>query len=72
MGYIPMKEEIVPRWGARSSKPGGAVKRSLVGSTPALFRHFRGSLRWFEVPLIDFAYLSIHPLPLVPAPKYRP
>ena len=31
-------EEVVPRWGARSSKPGGAVKRSLVGSTPALFR----------------------------------
>jgi hypothetical protein len=39
MGRALKMEEIVPRWGARSSKPGGAVKRSLVGSTPALFRH---------------------------------
>ena len=29
-----------PRWGVRSSKPGGAVSRSLVGSTPILSRQF--------------------------------
>jgi hypothetical protein len=33
-------EKNVPRWGARSSKPGGVAMRSLVGSTPALFRQF--------------------------------
>jgi hypothetical protein len=44
-------EEIVPRWGARSSKPGGAVKRSLVGSTPALFRHFSWQPQYSSVAL---------------------
>ena len=32
------KEENVPRWGGRSSKPAGVAMRSPVGSTPALFR----------------------------------
>ncbi len=32
-------EENVPRWGGRSSKPAGVATRSLVGSTPSLFRH---------------------------------
>ena len=32
-------EENRPRWGVRTSNPGGAVSRSLVGSTPTLFRH---------------------------------
>jgi hypothetical protein len=31
-------EELVPRWGARSSKAGGAAIRSLIRSTPGLFR----------------------------------
>lgn len=31
-------EEIRPRWGVRTSNPGGAERRSLVGSTPTLFR----------------------------------
>ena len=32
-------EEKRPRWGGRTSNPAGAVSRSLVGSTPTLFRH---------------------------------
>jgi hypothetical protein len=32
-------EEKRPWWGVRTSNPGGAVSRSLVGSTPTLFRH---------------------------------
>jgi hypothetical protein len=32
-------EEKRPRWGVRTSNPGGAVSRPLVGSTPTLFRH---------------------------------
>ena len=32
-------EEKRPRWGVRTSNPGGAASRSLVGSTPSLFRH---------------------------------
>ncbi len=31
-------EEKRPRWGGRTSNPAGAVSRSLVGSTPTLFR----------------------------------
>ena len=34
-----LREENRPRWGVRTSNPGGAVRRSLVGSTPTLFRH---------------------------------
>ena len=34
-----IEEEKRPRWGVRTSNPGGAVSRSLVGSTPTLFRH---------------------------------
>ena len=30
-----------PRWGVRTSNPGGAASRSLVGSTPTLFRQNR-------------------------------
>lgn len=37
--FAPDTEENVPRWDARSSKPGGAAMPSRVGSTPALFRH---------------------------------
>ena len=33
------QEENRPRWGVRTSNPGGAASRSLVGSTPSLFRH---------------------------------
>ncbi|OJU30041.1 MAG: selenocysteine-specific translation elongation factor [Rhizobiales bacterium 68-8] len=32
-------EENRPRWGVRTSNPGGAVSQSRVGSTPTLFRH---------------------------------
>jgi hypothetical protein len=32
-------EENRPWWGVRTSNPGRTVKRLLVGSTPALFRH---------------------------------
>ena len=32
-----------PRWGVRTSNPGGAASRSLVGSTPTLFRQRRGA-----------------------------
>ena len=32
-----------PRWGVRTSNPGGAASRSLVGSTPTLFRQPRGA-----------------------------
>ena len=35
----PFQEENRPRWGVRTSNPGGAASRSLVGSTPSLFRH---------------------------------
>ena len=35
------QEENRPRWGVRTSNPGGAASRSLVGSTPSLFRHPR-------------------------------
>jgi hypothetical protein len=35
--YLCM-EENRPRWDVRTSNPGGAVSRSLVGSTPTLFR----------------------------------
>ncbi len=35
------QEENRPRWGVRTSNPGGAESRSLVGSTPTLFRHAR-------------------------------
>ena len=34
-----LPEEKRPRWGVRTSNPGGAASRSLVGSTPSLFRH---------------------------------
>ena len=33
------RRRIVPRWGVRSAKPGGAAQRSQVGSTPTLLRH---------------------------------
>src|SRR5271165_1432672 len=33
-------EESRSRWGDRTSNPGGAVRRSQVGSTPILLRHF--------------------------------
>src|SRR6478752_7526607 len=33
-------EEKRPRWGVRTSNPGGAVSRSWVGSTPILLRQF--------------------------------
>ena len=36
-------EEKRPRWGVRTSNPGGAASRSLVGSTPSLFRHTPGA-----------------------------
>ena len=36
-------EEKRPRWGVRTSNPGGAASRSLVGSTPTLFRHPPGA-----------------------------
>ena len=36
-------EENRPRWGVRTSNPGGAASRSLVGSTPTLFRHTPGA-----------------------------
>lgn len=36
------QEENRPRWGVRTSNPGGAASRSLVGSTPSLFRHVPG------------------------------
>ena len=42
---------IVPRWGVRSAKPGGAALRSQVGSTPTLFRHPRASLASRRRPL---------------------
>ena len=32
-------EESRSRWGDRTSNPGGAVRRSQVGSTPILLRH---------------------------------
>ena len=38
----PPQEENRPRWGVRTSNPGRTVSRSLVGSTPTLFRHDRG------------------------------
>jgi hypothetical protein len=34
-------EENRPRWGARTSNPGGAASLSRVGSTPTLFRQLR-------------------------------
>ena len=34
---------IRPRWGVRTSNPGEAASRSLVGSTPTLFRQRRGT-----------------------------
>ncbi len=37
---IRKMEENRPRWGVRTSNPGEAASLSLVGSTPALFRHF--------------------------------
>src|SRR5690349_25127004 len=37
----PFQEENRPRWGGRTSNPGGAASRSLVGSTPSLFRHIQ-------------------------------
>src|SRR5436190_1428200 len=36
-------EENRPRRGVRTSNPGGAASRSLVGSTPILFRQPRGA-----------------------------
>ena len=39
----PVQEEKRPRWGVRTSNPGGAASRSLVGSTPTLFRHIQGA-----------------------------
>src|SRR5262249_53918440 len=39
MAKNPFQEENRPRWGVRTSNPGGAASRSLVGSTPSLFRH---------------------------------
>ncbi len=38
-------EENRPRWGVRTSNPGGAASRSLVGSTPTLFRQSPGAPR---------------------------
>ena len=35
-------EESRSRWGDRTSNPGGAVRRSQVGSTPILHRHLPG------------------------------
>src|SRR5262245_58903872 len=35
----PFQEENRPRWGVRTSNPGGAASRCLVGSTPSLFSH---------------------------------
>jgi hypothetical protein len=47
-------EEKRPRWGVRTSNPGGAVKRSLVGSTPILFRQFiEGAMMQTEAPALD-------------------
>jgi hypothetical protein len=34
-----LAEESRSRWGDRTSNPGGAVRRSQVGSTPILLRH---------------------------------
>ncbi len=39
------QEENCPRWDVRTSNPGGAVSRSLVGSTPTLFRQPRRRAR---------------------------
>jgi hypothetical protein len=36
---ISQLEERRSRWGVRTSNPGRAARRSLVGSTPTLFRH---------------------------------
>src|SRR5271156_946278 len=36
---ITYREENRPRWGVRTSNPSEAASLSLVGSTPALFRH---------------------------------
>jgi selenocysteine-specific elongation factor len=42
-GNPDFREENRPRWGVRTSNPGGAASRSLVGSTPSLFRHAKGT-----------------------------
>ncbi len=52
------KEENRPRWGVRTSNPGGAVSQSLVGSTPTLLRHLpalffgQTGLAWFLIALL--------------------
>jgi hypothetical protein len=38
-----LMEESRSRWGDRTSNPGGAVRRSQVGSTPILLRHLHAS-----------------------------
>ena len=35
-----------PRWGVRTSNPGGAASRSLVGSTPTLLRLAKALQAW--------------------------
>ena len=44
-------EEKRPRWGGRTSNPVGAVRRSRVGSTPTLFRHFDRGIRMTDTAI---------------------
>ena len=44
-----------PRWGVRTSNPGEAASRSLVGSTPTLFRHVPGAPDETVRPLSRYA-----------------
>jgi hypothetical protein len=48
--WMCSEEEKRPRWGVRTSNPGRAARRSLVGSTPILFRQHHGMARQRQLP----------------------